>query len=287
VFYSLTHTELAGRRPLAKFLCIKLIVMFTFYQSFVFSLLQGRVIHATQFWTTTNITDGLNALAICIEMVFFALLMVWAYPASEYKQKGVGRTSIWRPLWDSINFSDFAREIWSSLVFFVDYIRRKPYARSSSYKAEGRRMDFGEAFGLEDNDSDVYKSNGSSRLRGGGNGRSGIKPYISTPIPLDNGDSRMSTGLPRTSGKSMYANGAYGNDTGRGRGWSGEYGNNNIARSNEYDDDVRLTTYTSRHDRGTDESGSGGSHSLYGAPGVRQAGPYYDDHGTPYSARAI
>jgi hypothetical protein len=35
LFYSLTKEELIGRRPLAKFLCIKLIVMATFYQSFV------------------------------------------------------------------------------------------------------------------------------------------------------------------------------------------------------------------------------------------------------------
>jgi hypothetical protein len=35
LFYSLTKEELAGRRPLSKFLSIKLIVMFTFYQSFV------------------------------------------------------------------------------------------------------------------------------------------------------------------------------------------------------------------------------------------------------------
>jgi hypothetical protein len=35
VFYGLTRDELAGRAPLAKFLSIKLIVMFTFYQGFV------------------------------------------------------------------------------------------------------------------------------------------------------------------------------------------------------------------------------------------------------------
>jgi len=35
LFYDLTKEELARRRPLAKFLSIKLIVFFTFYQSFV------------------------------------------------------------------------------------------------------------------------------------------------------------------------------------------------------------------------------------------------------------
>jgi hypothetical protein len=35
LFYGLTKEELAGRRPLAKFLCIKFIVILTFYQSFL------------------------------------------------------------------------------------------------------------------------------------------------------------------------------------------------------------------------------------------------------------
>ena len=38
VFYGLTKDELKSRRPLAKFLTIKLIVMFTWYQSFVVRL---------------------------------------------------------------------------------------------------------------------------------------------------------------------------------------------------------------------------------------------------------
>ena len=35
VFYGLMAEELKGKRPVAKFLSIKLIVMFTFYQTFV------------------------------------------------------------------------------------------------------------------------------------------------------------------------------------------------------------------------------------------------------------
>jgi len=58
IFYDLTRVELRGRRPLAKFLCIKLIVMFTWYQvmsasanatasdispqGFLFSVLQSK-----------------------------------------------------------------------------------------------------------------------------------------------------------------------------------------------------------------------------------------------------
>ncbi|KIJ42897.1 hypothetical protein M422DRAFT_109815, partial [Sphaerobolus stellatus SS14] len=105
LFYNLTRTELVGRRPLAKFLCIKGTSLLTFYQECVFSVLQKyKVIHATEFWTATNVADGLNALAITIEMVFFAAFMLWAYPASEYKDDSLPKTSIWRPLWDSINY---------------------------------------------------------------------------------------------------------------------------------------------------------------------------------------
>jgi hypothetical protein len=33
-----------------------------------FAALENRVIHGTEFWTNTNIADGLTALATCIEV---------------------------------------------------------------------------------------------------------------------------------------------------------------------------------------------------------------------------
>jgi len=38
--------------------------------------MEDRVIHDTEFWTSTNIADGLNALATCIEVRsrFFLIL---------------------------------------------------------------------------------------------------------------------------------------------------------------------------------------------------------------------
>jgi len=132
LFYHLTKEELAGHRPLAKFLSIKLIVMFTFYQSFVFNALKGRVIHGTQFWTETNIADGLNAFTICIEMIFFSLFMMWSFTWNPYRVKSDERhTSIWRPLWDSINLWDFAVEIGSEIVYFGRWPIRRFGAREA------------------------------------------------------------------------------------------------------------------------------------------------------------
>ncbi|KAF9032362.1 organic solute transporter Ostalpha-domain-containing protein [Panaeolus papilionaceus] len=150
VFYGLMHNELVGRRPMAKFLSIKLIVMFTFYQSFVFGWLEGRVIHETQYWTTANIANGLNALAICIEMVLFSGLMWWAYTWHEYRRpEGTRPTSIWRPLWDSVNLMDFVMEIVGSLRFYFGSNKRNPASRAPRPSEEGYKMNFGQAFGLE------------------------------------------------------------------------------------------------------------------------------------------
>jgi len=127
LFYGLMKEELAGKRPLAKFLSIKLIVMFTFYQSFLFSALENRVIHGSHFWTATNVADGLTALTTCIEMIFFSIFMMWSFSWTTYKvQPGEPHTSVWRPLWDSINFWDFAVEIGSELSYFASRFTGRP-----------------------------------------------------------------------------------------------------------------------------------------------------------------
>ncbi|RXW12670.1 hypothetical protein EST38_g13184 [Candolleomyces aberdarensis] len=205
VFCGLVAEELKGKRPVAKFLAIKLVVMFTFYQMFVFHWLEGRVIHETTYWTTTNIANGLNALAICVEMVFFAALMFWAYTWKEYKIKeGEKHTSIWKPLWDSINMMDFVREIGYSLRFFFCGKRHHDtstggvpltklrstdsqnrhrgggtgvgprVAKSSGYNAYGgsptQRLSFAQAFGLEPVD------------------RSYARPYSNRQSPVNSND---------------------------------------------------------------------------------------------------
>lgn len=186
LFYGLTKEELAGRRPLAKFLAIKLIVMFTFYQSFVFTALEGRVIHATQYWTEANIADGLNALAICIEMVFFSAFMMWAYTWREYRIPGQPWTPVGKPLWDSINYSDFFVEIMGSVKFFLDRWRNRPGAsrpRAVVTDREGKtktKANFEEAFGFagyETAEVDAESEAGRMRMLGSYDENIRLAPY--------------------------------------------------------------------------------------------------------------
>ena len=75
----------------------------------------------------------------------------------------------------SSSLADFFAEIYSSLKFFVDYMRGKPGTKSSDMKRmEGRKMDFGEAFGLTDDDKDYLPTTASDSYNkpttGGGGG---------------------------------------------------------------------------------------------------------------------
>ncbi|CAD6937004.1 unnamed protein product [Tilletia controversa] len=92
VLYALLREDLNGRKPLSKFLTIKLAIFFTFYQSFVFGILQDHgILKETEYWTSTNIANGLNALCTSLEMIIVAVWQLFAFPASEYSLKNLAK----------------------------------------------------------------------------------------------------------------------------------------------------------------------------------------------------
>ncbi|KAM0754398.1 DUF300-domain-containing protein [Meredithblackwellia eburnea MCA 4105] len=134
VFYALVKERLAGKAPLLKFLSIKGIVMITFYQGFVFGVLQDyNVIKGTQYWTATNVADGLQALCTCCEMVIFSLVFLKAFshrPYAAARPVGEKSTSVFWAFIDSINYSDFLIEGWKGVVFAVRFMLGRPGTRS-------------------------------------------------------------------------------------------------------------------------------------------------------------
>ncbi|KAK4704647.1 hypothetical protein P7C70_g1563, partial [Phenoliferia sp. Uapishka_3] len=94
------------------------IVALVFYQGFVFTYLQKfGVIEGTQYWTATNVSEGLNALVTTVEMILIALFQLYAFSVGDY--------------------SDFAIDVYYSFKYWFDLARNKPYTRSSTaYSAQ-------------------------------------------------------------------------------------------------------------------------------------------------------
>jgi hypothetical protein len=163
--YVLIKDDLKGKRPLAKFASIKLVIFLTYYQSFVFDLLKHyNKIKATEYWTQTNISNGLNALCISLEMLPIAAFQLWAFNWKEYsigrvthpsgKANRKGKTNMFMSLMHALNFSDFLVELWHELRFVWDRMRGKEYTREDMRFG---KLDFVGAFNANE-DSDFKGS---------------------------------------------------------------------------------------------------------------------------------
>ncbi|KAI8459772.1 organic solute transporter Ostalpha-domain-containing protein [Phakopsora pachyrhizi] len=161
-FYNVTRVQLKGKSPLAKFLTIKGIVFFTFYQGFLFSILEKHeIIHGTQYWTSTNVSQGLQALATTIEMVLFSIVMLFSFSWKPYKGlDNKTKTNILKSFIHSQNYRDFFDATISSLCFFWDYTRGKPYTSSSTSKLP-TGLDFDQAYDYSNNQHETTENNKS------------------------------------------------------------------------------------------------------------------------------
>ncbi|KAK3003474.1 hypothetical protein RJ639_018230 [Escallonia herrerae] len=87
LFYHVFAKELAPHNPLAKFLCVKGIVFFCFWQGVVLDLLVASgIIKSHHFWLdVTHIQEAIQNVLVIVEMVFFALFQQYAYSAAPYR----------------------------------------------------------------------------------------------------------------------------------------------------------------------------------------------------------
>jgi len=85
IFYYATKNELSPIRPVGKFLSVKALVFFTWWQSVGISILfQMGIIPSYTDWTAEDVAKGLQAYLICIEMFVFAILHTFVFPHTDY-----------------------------------------------------------------------------------------------------------------------------------------------------------------------------------------------------------
>lgn len=83
--YLATKDDLKEWNPLWKFMCIKGIIFFTFWQGFLISVLHYfGALDTVGGWDHEHVSDGLQDFLLAFEMVFFAILHRYAYPHTDY-----------------------------------------------------------------------------------------------------------------------------------------------------------------------------------------------------------
>eukprot|EP00549_Striatella_unipunctata_P022416 CAMPEP_0118698552 /NCGR_PEP_ID=MMETSP0800-20121206/15277_1 /TAXON_ID=210618 ORGANISM="Striatella unipunctata, Strain CCMP2910" /NCGR_SAMPLE_ID=MMETSP0800 /ASSEMBLY_ACC=CAM_ASM_000638 /LENGTH=571 /DNA_ID=CAMNT_0006598411 /DNA_START=313 /DNA_END=2028 /DNA_ORIENTATION=- len=86
-FYHATKSELGPVRPVGKFLCVKSLVFFTWWQGLAISLLYEMDMiphYAEQEWSSADVAKCLQDYLICIEMFLIAIAHTFVFPHTDY-----------------------------------------------------------------------------------------------------------------------------------------------------------------------------------------------------------
>jgi hypothetical protein len=85
LFYFATAEDLHSIRPVLKFMCVKLIVFFTWWQGVGIAILVSMgLIPQVESYSADNVGKGIQEFIVCIEMLGFAIAHVFAFPPKEF-----------------------------------------------------------------------------------------------------------------------------------------------------------------------------------------------------------
>jgi len=89
LFYHSLHEQIKEIRPLAKFLAIKLVLFFTFWQSVAIAFfVEMNYLHETHDYSGEQVASGVQDLLICLEMFVASLAHLWIFPWEEFYKGG-------------------------------------------------------------------------------------------------------------------------------------------------------------------------------------------------------
>jgi hypothetical protein len=145
VFYVVMAEDLKPYKPFQKFLVVKLVIFFSFWQDVAISVLAHyHVIKETDYWTADNIRTGLVAILICFEMIGFAIMHTYAFPYREYRpNERVKTKKWWKGLVDALNPIDFIKEIWYGAVYMWNVLIRKQHKKGRVVRTPSKKAKAG------------------------------------------------------------------------------------------------------------------------------------------------
>ncbi|KAL1914928.1 uncharacterized protein VTP21DRAFT_7844 [Calcarisporiella thermophila] len=113
VFFLATKEDLAPFRPLSKFLCVKSVVFFSFWQGVLISLLVAiGLIRSTGKYTADNMAVAVQDFLICLEMVAAAIAHSYAFSYQDYIDIGMeaSRMPVYFAFRDALGVKDIIQD---------------------------------------------------------------------------------------------------------------------------------------------------------------------------------
>lgn len=134
LFYQITKKELLPYKPLLKFSVIKGIVFFCYWQSVMIAILiSAGWLPKFRDWDDSRLGITLQNICICIEMLVFSILYLYAFPYDIYQLKAQSQAPLVqqyainrgfkKSIKDALNQKDLAKDTLDAFV--PEKVRRK------------------------------------------------------------------------------------------------------------------------------------------------------------------
>jgi hypothetical protein len=114
LFYMAMKHKLKPINPIAKMLCIKGLVFFTWWQSVGIDMAQSLgFLHTPVLWYGEQVSKAMQDFLICVEMVFAAFAFRWAFPYTDFvtKEDRGAAQPVFRSLLTAANVVDVIQEV--------------------------------------------------------------------------------------------------------------------------------------------------------------------------------
>jgi len=135
--YLTVKKDLAPFKPIPKFVSVKFVIFFSFWQGLVVSILAHYgLIQETDYWTVDNVASGIQNFLICAEMVIAAGMHIRAFSYDEYKSPDGSRTKFFSSLLDSINPIDIYQDCLFGVKHMHGVMKERKVIRKTNKKAK-------------------------------------------------------------------------------------------------------------------------------------------------------
>jgi len=137
LFYMVCKEDLAPLRPIPKFLCVKAVVFFTWWQSVLLVILaEMGVLHETKNFTKDEIVVALQDFIVCIEMLLAAIAHHVAFSWQHFYDASIHASQPRQPLFRALVEAIDVTDVYVSDVRHVTAKARKRKMRDNKLLTE-------------------------------------------------------------------------------------------------------------------------------------------------------